>query len=66
MDKPGRGIKSVDRDTPINKGESDDDQTLLENEVEDEAANIPGYDHKELQRRLMMMSASSRPAWPSQ
>jgi hypothetical protein len=51
MDTPGRGIKSLDRDTPINKGESDDDQTLLENEVEDEAADIPGNDHKELQEK---------------
>jgi hypothetical protein len=49
MNKPGRGIKSHDRDTPINKGESDDDQTLLEIEVEDEAADIPENDHKEIQ-----------------
>ena len=46
MDKPGKGIKSLVRDTPIHKGESDDDQTLL---VEDEATDIPENDHKELQ-----------------
>jgi hypothetical protein len=51
MDKPGRGIKSLVRDTPINKGESDDDQTLLEIKVEDEAADIPENDHKEIQEK---------------
>ena len=51
MDKPGRGIKSLVRDTPINKGESDDDRTLLEIQVEDEAADIPEDDHKELQEK---------------
>ena len=47
----GQGIKSLVRDTPINKGESDDDQTLLEIKVEDEAADIPENDHKEIQEK---------------